>query len=245
MTFKRAACWAGALVALVVASAATLIVWPSPVFAYSAGTGKVIVVSDEPIPAAGGERFVQQCEALLARSPLTAPSPHYRIYVTNTAWRHHLFFLLHPEASGVAYTLPRGGTAFLAGADFDRGRLVKWGYVTTPPRTLAFFCAHELTHIVVTEHIGAIAALRQPTWVHEGFPDYVGIERRQSFDELRRALGDRPVDVPMMQQFGSYPRYRLLVTFFLERKGWPVERLLATQLSYEQAMALMMDDTRR
>jgi hypothetical protein len=241
MTFKRAACWAGTLVALVVAGAATLIVWPSPVFAYSAGTGKVIVVSDEPIPAAGGERFLHQCEALLARSPLKARSPRYRVYVTNTAWRHHLFFMHHSEAGAVAYSLLPGGNAFLAGADFESGRLIKWGYVTTPPRTLAYFCAHELTHLIVAEHLGVIASERQPTWVHEGFPDYVAIERRQSFEELRRALGDRPVDIPMMQQFGSYPRYRLLVTWFLEKRDWSVERLLATRLSFEEATALMTE----
>jgi hypothetical protein len=122
MTFKRAVCWTVAMVGLVVAGAATLIVWPSPVFAYSAGTGKVIVASDEPIPAAGGERFLRQCEALLERSPLKAQSAHYRIYVTNTAWRHHFFFLPYPNAGGLAYTVLPRGRAFLAGADFSTGR---------------------------------------------------------------------------------------------------------------------------
>jgi hypothetical protein len=235
----------GVVLALVLLGAATLIIWPSPVFAYSAGTGKVIVASDEPIAAAGGERFLRQCEALLERSPLRARSPHYRVYVTNTSWRHHFFFLPHPNASGLAYSVRRGGNAFLAGADFDRGRLIKWGYVTTPPRTLAYFCAHEVTHIVVNEHLGVISAERQPTWVHEGFPDYVAIEQRQSFDELRRALGGRPVDVQMMQQFGSYPRYRLLVTYFLEQRRWPVDQLLATRLSLEEATAQMAEDGNR
>jgi hypothetical protein len=36
---------------------------------------------------------------------------------------------------------------------------------------------------------------------------------------LRDALGDRPVDIPMMMKYGSYPRYRLLVTFFIEKKS--------------------------
>jgi hypothetical protein len=245
MRYARAFFWVGAVLALVVVGAATLIIWPSPVFAYSVGTGKVIVASDEPIPAAGGERLLRQCEALLERSPLKARSPHYRVYVTNTAWRHHLFFLPAPNASGVTYAVRHGGNAFLAGADFDRGRLVKWGYVTTPPRTLAYFCAHEVTHIVDAEHVGVIAAHRQPTWVHEGFADFVAMGQRQSFDELRQALGDRPVDVPMMQQFGSYPRYRLLVTYFLEKRRWPVDRLLATRLSFEEATALMVGDEGR
>jgi hypothetical protein len=235
----------GVVLAVVLVGAATLIIWPSPVFAYSAGTGKVVVASDEPIPVTGAERFLRQCEALLERSPLKAQSTHYYVYVTNARWRHNLFFLPDRNASGVAYAVRHGGNAFLAGADFDRGRLVKWGYVTTPPRTLAYFCAHEVTHIIDAEHVGVIAAHRQPTWVHEGFADYVGIEQRQSFDELRRALGDRPVDVPMMRRFGSYPRDRLLVTYFLERKRWSIDQLLATRLSFDEATALMAEDEGR
>jgi hypothetical protein len=47
----------------------------------------------------------------------------------------------------------------------------------------------------------------------------VGIENRQSFEELRNALGDHPVDVPMRKSYGSYPRYRLLVSYFLEKRA--------------------------
>ena len=51
----------------------------------------------------------------------------------------------------------------------------------------------------------------------EGLADYVGIENRESFEQLRDAIGDRPVNIPMIVKYGSYPRYRLLVTYFLEK----------------------------
>ena len=78
-----------------------------------------------------------------------------------------------------------------------------------------------------------------------GFADYVGIENRESFEQLRDALGDRPVDIPMMVKYGSYPRYRLLVTFFIERKGWSVDQLLQTRLTVEEANQIMRADTQR
>src|SRR5438477_576563 len=137
---KRFLVWSGAALAALIAIATSLIIWPDPLFAYSAGAGKIIVHSDQPIPAAGGEKFLSDCEALLARSPLKAESAHYHLYVTNADWRHHLFFSPRPEASGLAYFYGFGGSAFLTGANFDTGRRIKWGYVTTPPRTLAFFC---------------------------------------------------------------------------------------------------------
>jgi hypothetical protein len=241
---KRTLLWAGAALATPVLLFGAFVAWPDPLFAFSLGTGKIVVASDRPIPSAGGEQFLRDCERLLERSPLKAEGRQYRVYVTNDDWRQRLFFLPHPKAWGVAYYFGFGGAAFLSGAAFETGRVVHWGYVGTPPRTLAWLCAHELTHIIAWEHIG-LARFRVPRWVWEGLPDYVGIEKRQPFEELRDALGDRPVDIPMMIRYGSYPRYRLLVTFFIEQKGWSVDQLLTTRLTEDEATEIMRADAKR
>jgi hypothetical protein len=217
----------------------------SAVFCILDGTGKIVVASDRPIPAVGGERLLRDCERLLERSPLKAEASQYRLYVTNEDWRHRLFFFLHPDAGGFAQDYGLVGHAFLSGANFETGRHVKWNYLTTPPRTLAYFCAHELTHIIAGEHVGVTGFIRAPQWVWEGFPDYVGIENRQSFEQLRDALGDRPVDSAMMQTYGGYPRYRLLITYFIEKKGWSVEQLLDTRLTTDKAVEIMRADQTR
>lgn len=237
-------CMVGCVAAIVLAFGG-LIVWPTPLFAFSLTAGRITVSSDRPIPTAPGERVLRDCERLLERSPLLAKSPRYQLFVTNEDWRHRLYFIPSPEAGGISYYYGFGGHAFLSGADFDTGRLVTWGYAATSPRTLAYYCAHELTHVVTGEHVGLIALLRMPEWLREGLADYVAIENRQSFKQLRDALGDRPVDVAMMHAYGAYPRYRLLVTYFLEKKRWPVDQLLQTQLSTDEALALMDADARR
>ena len=242
-TIKRALLWACAPLACSAISFGALIFWPNPLFAFSLRSGKIIVASDRPIPTAGGERFLRDCKRLIERSPLKAQGREYRLYVTNANWRQRLFFLPNPPAWGLAHAYPHGGNAFLTGADFETGRVVHWGYVGTPPRTLAWLCAHELTHIVIGEHLGFRRFL-VPRWAEEGLGDYVGIENRQSFEELRDALGDRPVDVPMMVRYGSYPRYRLLVTYFLEKRGWTPGRLLQTRLTADEAEHLMRADGR-
>jgi hypothetical protein len=241
-TVKRALLLLGAALAAVPLSIVGLMAWPEPLFAFSIGAGKIIVASDRPIPPDGGERLTRECARLLERSPLKAESPHYHLFIANEDWRHRLFFLAHPDAGGIEFYFGFRGTAFLSGADLDTGRHVKWSYITPPPRTLAYFCAHELTHIVVDEHIGVVGKLLLREWVHEGLPDYVAIENRQSFEQLRDALGERPVDVPMMQAYGAYPRYRLLVSYFLEKKGWSIEQLLNTRLTDDEATAMMRAD---
>jgi len=109
-TIKRALLWASVAVAAAVLAVIGLIIWPEPLFAYSIGTGKIVVASDRPIPAPGGERLLRDCEKLLERSPLKAEARQYRLYITNEDWRHRLFFLPTPNNGGVAYYYGLGGT---------------------------------------------------------------------------------------------------------------------------------------
>lgn len=241
---KRALLCLGGVMVIGALLFGALLTWPDPLFAYSLDTGKIIVSSDQPIPGSGGEGFSRHCESLLERSPLKATSSRYHVYITNMNWRHRLFFLPQPEAWGLTYSL-LGGPAFLSRIDFETGRVVHWEYVGTPPRTAAWLCAHELTHIIETEHVGRLAYYRMPQWVFEGLADYVGIENRESFEQLRDALDDRPVDIPMMIKYGSYPRFRLLVTYFLEKKRWPIDQLLQTRLTESEATAVMRMDASR
>jgi hypothetical protein len=237
-TIKRVLLWS--LTACVSAALlfVGLIIWPDPLFAFSAGDGRIVIKSDRPIPDAGAKRLLRACEMLLDRSPLKAEGSQYRVYVTNDVWRHRLFFLADENAHGLTY---QGfGTVFLSGADFDAGRLIHDGYVPPPPRTLAYYCGHELTHVIEVEH--GLNHNQVPTWVWEGFADYVGIEHRQSFEHLRDALGERPVDIPMRVRYGSYPRYRLLVSYFLEKKGWTVDQLFASRSTEDEANAAMRAD---
>jgi hypothetical protein len=52
-------------------------------------------------------------------------------------------------------------------------------------------------------------------------------------------------DIPMRMKFGFYPRYRLLVTFFIERKGWSVDQLLQTRLTEDEALDIMRAEAKR
>jgi hypothetical protein len=241
---RRSLLWATVALVGALLSLGALITWPAPFFAFSHVSGKLIVASDRPIPPRGGERFLRDCERLLERSLLETKRRQYWLYVTNEKWRQRLFFIPHREAWGFAWYYGYGGHAFLSGADFDTGRVIHWGYEGTPPRTLAYLCAHELTHVIAWEHIG-LARFHVPQWVWEGFPDYVGIENRETFEQLRDALGDRSDDTPTRIKYGSYPRYRLLVTYFIEKKGWSVDQLLQTRLTENEATEIVRTDEKR
>jgi hypothetical protein len=58
--------------------------------------------------------------------------------------------------------------------------------------------AHTNSLILLPGNNVGLARLRVPRWVWEGLPDFVAIENREPFEQLRDALGDQPVDIPMM-----------------------------------------------
>lgn len=70
-------------------------------------------------------------------------------------------------------------------------------------------------------------------------------ENGETFEQLRDALGDRPVDTPMRVKYGFYPRYRLLVAYFIEKKGWSADQLLQTRLTEDEATTIMRADENR
>jgi hypothetical protein len=134
-TIKRTLLWASVALATVALSLCALITWPELLFAFSLGSGKIVVASDRPIPPGGGDRFLRDCERLLDRLPLKAEGRQYRLYVTNEDWRQRLFFIPRPERWGFAWYYGFGGHAFLSGADFDSGRGVHpiWWTQVRPP----------------------------------------------------------------------------------------------------------------
>lgn len=200
--------------------------------------GKLVIASDRPIVQPAGDRVLQSCMALVQRSGLPMARQEYKLFVTNDSWRHNLFFAGAPQAGGVVYYIfSRHG--FLSGADFNSGQLLKNGIAIRPPRSLAYYCAHELTHVLTGDHVGRLANLQIPDWVKEGLADYVAIEPRVPFAELDRILGDKPIDLAMMQEYGVYPRHRLLVTYFLDQRRWTMEELLATRLSQDEVIRMM------
>ncbi len=88
-------------------------------------------------------------------------------------------------------------------------------------RTLDYFVAHELTHQLTGQAIGALRYYRLPQWVREGYADYVGKSDSFDYGEAERAL---LADSPDMnwQRSGLYARFQLFVAYLLDHQRWTV-----------------------
>lgn len=209
--------------ALLVAYTVLLVV-PAPLFAHARDGRFVKVHADEPIPPSAA-LVIRETEALVRRSPIFVPEVHHDIYVCQHLWRWNLLSNIRSNAGAVAMA-PIGRAVFTRPAHFERNRLVgPSGHETPDERTLAYFLAHEITHTLTADYLGARAFRALPVWVREGYADYVG--RGAGFDyeaTRKRLLARDPALEPHTS--GLYLRYVLLVARLLDHEHWSVERLL-------------------
>jgi hypothetical protein len=226
---------------LVTLAGGAVLAYPQPLFAYHVEQGTLQLWSDRPFDPDRGRAVLTDVERRIARSPLALGSATHRIFVTNSEWRRRLAFLWNAGAAGVNYYPLHD--VFIRSSDIDHDRVLRAaGGQVPPPRTFAYYGAHEIGHSLIGARVGAIANWRLPRWIREGMADYIGFGGDVDIDALTRALqaGDPDLDP---RRSGLYARYRLLVAYMLEREGWSVDALLASNLSQDQAERRLLAHT--
>jgi hypothetical protein len=202
-----------------------LVAFPDPCFAYEVRYGHLIVRSDEPIPASA-TRVLEDASARITRSPLSSvlnqPGRDRRIYVCNRPWRFLLFANFRYRVAGLTYA-PMTNNIFLRAVHFDVNRLVgPSGNEVPGERTLSYFLAHEITHTLTADRLGAVGYWRLPVWKDEGYADYVGKGSTFDYPEAVRRLrqGDPQMD-PVRS--GLYLGYHLPTAYLLDKQRLSVD----------------------
>jgi hypothetical protein len=196
--------------------------------------------SDAPIDAAGADAVARDIKAKLDASPFPIGEQPFSLYVANDGWRRKMIFLIAPGAGGFVVPVLTPNHTFLSGADFRSGQLrAPSGRLLPPPRTLAYFGAHEIAHLLAARRVGELRAVLMPEWVREGIADYAALGPVKDLAAMRRELGDRTLGVKEWDAYGYYVPFRMLVTHFIDHEGWTLDQLLTTNMSEKDAKAAM------
>jgi hypothetical protein len=212
---------------------------PRLLFPYHAQEGRLDLWSDEPFEMEAARRLLADAEARIQRSALDDRRSH-GVVIANREWHRHLVFLWNYNAAGLNW-YPITRNVFIRSASVAKNRVIRpSGKAVEPPRTLAYYIAHEIGHTLTAEHVGIWRYHRLPRWLREGVADYIGFGGKVDVDKLMRALraGDPDLDP---KKSGTYARYRLLVADLLGRKGWTMDRLLQTAPTQREAEAIVLD----
>ncbi len=216
-----------------------LLVFPQPLFAYHVSSGRLNLYSDQPFDSDKARLILRDVEVRLSTSPIDDHRRH-AVFIANAEWRRALFFTINGGAAGVNWH-PVTTNVFLRRASVEQNAVFgASGKPAPPPRTLAYYAAHEITHTLTSERLGPGRLWNSalPQWVREGYADYVGMGGHIDVDDLYRRYRAGEPDLDYRRS-GTYARFRLLVAYFLERGGWTIDDLLASTLSQEKAEALM------
>lgn len=201
----------GALFALAASYLATLL-YPRMLFSWARHGASIHMHSDEPIPESAAE-VIARAESRIRSSPLFDPTRTYPVYVCNARWRWNYFSGFEGRSRG--FQTPLGRASFIRAARWETNHLAGPDG-RDGPRSLDVYLAHEITHMMVADHIGLIAGRRLPVWLREGYAEYVA--RHDTFDyEVTRArflAGDETLG-----RHDRYWKYLLLVTHLLDREG--------------------------
>lgn len=204
-----------------------LLCHPGPFFRYAFTHGGVTLYSDERIPSSA-RHVLEDAEDRLVRSPLfrVPPVKDIRIYLCNHTWRFILFANYRYRVGGLTYP-PLSNNIFLRAVHIEANRLIgPSGHEVPGERTLSYFIAHEIMHVLIRDDLGATRYWRLPEWKNEGYADYVAKGSDFDYDlavgQLRS--GDREMNP---KSSGLYLRYHLLVAYLLDKKGIGAREILS------------------
>jgi hypothetical protein len=204
---------------------ATVYLHPQVVFAYETRAGNVTLHRRSPLPARAGE-IAEAARQRVSRSPMYVPGEAYDVFLCDSPWLFDVFALHNYRAGGIA-DVYIARNVFLRPTRIERDRLIgPSGAEAAGDRTLTYFIAHEIAHIMVARRIGRQAYYRLQPWQREGYADYVG--KGGSFD-FAATLRDFKANARALDphKSGLYLRYHLLVAELLDHRGMTPEVLLS------------------
>jgi len=240
MNWRRIFKWLSAIAAVPATLAmllGTALAYPRPFFAYHTERGTLSLYSDQPFDTTKAQSILKEVDRRLSLSPLDHHDRTHAIFVSNAAWRRMIFMNTASRAAGVNF-YPVTSNVFTRGADIDHDRLIKpSGAPAEPPRTFTYYATHEITHSLTAISRGMANRWNfgLPVWVREGYADYVGMGSKGPVDVDQMYGQYQRHDHTFDPASGYYAKYRLLVAFYLDRKGWSVAKLLDTQLTTDEA----------
>ncbi len=195
----------------------SLYTFPQILFPYSYSIQGVTLYARSPLPPETPKRIAEIAN-LIQRSELAVAGRTERIFVCNQPW---LFRLLSPMSAGAfAYSLPVTDNVFVANTDLVHN-VAHSAAPDFNTRSFSAVAAHEITHGLIRHRVGGFYSL--PTWVVEGYCDYVAQE--SSFPE---AKGLYLLAAGKQHPSGSFQYfvYRQMVSYLIEDRHFSFQQIV-------------------
>ena len=204
-----------------------LLLWifPQPLFAHSRRYGNLMLYSRAPLPE-NVEDILKKTDQLLSASELYSTNTTRRIFVCGDCKLYRLLTFGQRHGFGCSFATT-SRNIFIPKADFTNNVVLqeKWNADDTRKRTFSAVAAHEITHLMIAEHLGRFSYWqlhKKAAWLDEGYCDFIARSSSDTFENGARSILETPYGAKGL----SYFRSRLMVAKLLNEEQLSIKTLL-------------------
>ncbi|MBL7791837.1 MAG: hypothetical protein JNK77_05925 [Saprospiraceae bacterium] len=198
-----------------------IMLFPGLLFAHKIEYRQCIVYSDKKIDSEIIE-IIDSSLTRMSKSELYDTSQQFRLFICNDLRRFWIFTQGSALAGAVAqYNFTRD--IFFRPCDIPNNKIIppkEWYFADNPftfkDRPLTYYFAHEMTHVMQSRYTGR-GSWKYPTWLTEGYADYIGKGENFNFQENLRLWHSHAPELDPSK--GLYRLYHLKVCYLLDHKG--------------------------
>lgn len=172
--------------------------------------------------------ILDKVEKKLSCSEIYNPQVKYRMYISSSIKLYASFVPGQKDAFAAAFPIFKN--IFISKTDIKNDTVYR-NAIQDNERSLSSVLAHEATHILIEKKIGIIKNRKLEIWKKEGYCEYIGGEG--AFD-INAGIKMIYNGVSSASASFSYLKYRLLVTYLLDEKGYTFESLVNTEFDPKQ-----------
>ncbi len=208
-----------------------LVAFPQLLFRHSRTYKNFTVYMRQEVPAQIAD-VLDRAEVLLNASELYDPSDHHRMVFVNSFRLSRYLFLRNVHFG----CNPAIAPIYITSADIpnDIARCELISPDDQRIRTLSNTIVHEITHQLLINHIGWGADRKLPTWIKEGYCDFIA-QGSAIKPELGLSMMTSPYQMytPGLANF----RYRIVMEYLINDRHMTIDEIIQRQPNFAQVEA--------
>jgi len=211
------------------------ICFPQPFFKNKIEIGNITIYSDEEISLEINE-IVKTAENRIKKSVIYKENIKPKIFIANDYWRWKYFTNTHYKVGALAYV--GIDNIFFRKVDIKTNRLYgNSGKVAAGDRTLDYFMAHEITHLLEFKARPWYKYSIKENWIQEGYCEHIGHDSQNYETSLKYYL-----EVPENIGAKRYTRLRTMVIYLLEKEKINITDIWDNTNDYDAILKLAIPD---
>jgi len=204
-----------------------LLLFPQMIFPHHVEKHNIRIYSFDPLSPEADGRLDEIC-ATLRKSQLYDPDVNGRIFICNNMGVYRLFAPFSGEMYAVAR--PMTGQVIIARGEVATNRTGTTD-ILTGRRKLTEVVAHEMTHLLIYNHLGFWGNMVLDRWVSEGYCEFVsGNYNYPELAGIKHLISGRKIDDTNFDYF----TWETMIMYLIEVKGLSFDEIRVIEDDYDR-----------